>query len=67
MKISEENLIKLDEFASSLGMKLYRIDYGFLNNNEEYIHSINGVNPPSEKYYEFINNMNQYKKCSENK
>lgn len=53
--MNKEKLDKLNEFATSLGMKLYRVDYGFEKNGKEFIHLAYCFNELSEKYLKFIN------------
>lgn len=53
-KYSAENIIKLDEYAKSLGMTIYDITYGYIVNGKEYKHGICGFNvPPQEEVPEF--------------
>lgn len=57
-----EKLEKINEYAKTFGITIYRIDYGFIEGNEERIHSVAGVNELSDRYYNFIGRMNQCKK-----
>lgn len=53
-KYSAENIIKLDEYAKSLGMTIYDITYGYIANGKEYKHRICGFNAePQEGVPEF--------------
>lgn len=67
MSVPFDKIKQLDKYAKSLGITIYRIDYGFQDNSAERIHGFVGVNKLSDKYYEFLNSMNPYKKCSEKK
>lgn len=48
-----ENIKKVNELAKSLGMTIYRIDYGFQQDGSERIHKIVGLNELSERYLNF--------------
>ena len=55
MEKTRERIEELNHYAKTLGMTLYRIDYGFIKNGQEYIHIMHGVNKYSEQYRNFWN------------
>lgn len=57
-----EKLKKINEYAKSLGMTIYVIEYGFIKDDKECIHKVVGLNDLSEKYRETLSNRNQYMK-----
>lgn len=64
--MDKETLDKLNEYAKTLGMTIYRVDYGFEKDGKECIHGIVGLNGLSDKYYGFIGCTNPNKKFREN-
>ncbi len=48
---------QIDKFAKDLGFTIYRLDYGYTKNNTELIHSIDGLNKPSERYLNFVKSV----------
>lgn len=57
-----KKLEKINEYAKTLGMTIYSLDYGFQKDGKELIHKVVGVNKLSDRYIETLNNKNLYTK-----
>ena len=55
--MDKETLDKLNQYAKSLGMTLYRVDYGFQKDGKECIHEAICFNELSEKYLNFLESI----------